>query len=72
MSEVKKLTVVEEARMAEELIRHYRKVSEFLEVETIFRARPLRITIDGPFSIGGGFEVAAAPGVTPSVPSPLP
>ena len=66
------MTVVEEARMAEELIRQYRKVGEFLEAETMFSAGPLRVTIDGPFSIGGGFEVAAAPGVTPSVPSPLP
>ena len=59
MSEVEKTTVIEETRMADELIRHYYRVSKFLEAETIFRVQPLRIMLDGPFAIGGSFEVIA-------------
>jgi hypothetical protein len=53
-----KMTVIEQTRMAEEIIRQYEKVGKFLEVNTVFRARPLKITVDGPYSVGGSFEVS--------------
>jgi hypothetical protein len=43
---------------AEEIIRQYERVGKFLEAETPFRARPLKITVDGPYSVGGSFEVS--------------
>jgi hypothetical protein len=52
------MTAIEEARKVEEIIRHYEKVGKFLEAETLFRARPLRIVIDGPYWVSGGFEVS--------------
>jgi hypothetical protein len=43
---------------AEKIIHQYELVSKFLEAETVFRARPLKITVDGPYSVGGSFEVS--------------
>jgi hypothetical protein len=52
------MTVIEETRKVEELIRHYEKISRFLEAETLFRARPLHIQVDGPYHIRGAFEAS--------------
>jgi hypothetical protein len=59
------MTVIEQTRVAEEIIRQYERIGKFLEAETVFCARPLKIMVDGPYSVGGSFEVSlSGKGVT--------
>jgi hypothetical protein len=46
-----------EGQAVDMILAEYSRITCFLE-KTMFKARPLRITVDGPYSIGASFEVS--------------
>lgn len=40
------------------IVEEYNRIACFLKEQTVFRACPLRITVDGPYSIGAYMEVS--------------
>jgi hypothetical protein len=58
---------IEEQKQAVGMIlAEYDRIACFLEKETVFKARPLHITVDGPYSIGASLEVSlSAAALTP-------
>lgn len=40
------------------ILTDYRRITRFLDEKTIFKARPIHIIVDGPYSIGATLDVS--------------